>query len=100
MSHYSTAFTFGIEASVYPIGFGYRGFLYIPALSRFENISLSIPSAVSTPASTDRLGAFTHTEMLHLTATVTATTTYTTTAFLITSTSTKGVSAGVIRGGM
>lgn len=113
LTHYSTAITFGIEASVYPIGFGYRGFVYLPALSRFENVKLSMPAAVSTPVSPfsntadtqmDRLDCLStltdtftviHTE--HATVTITETTTFTTTAYLISTTSAKALSGSVIR---
>lgn len=114
LSRYSTAFTFAIEASLYPIGFGYRGFVYLPALSRFESVKLSIPSSVSAPVSPlsttvdtqmDRLDcsstptdAYTviFTQYEYATVTVTETTTSTTTAFLISSTSAKALSVSVV----
>lgn len=93
---------------MYPIGFGYRGFVYLPALSRFENLKLNFPtSALAPPAlstSTDTFAcsptstdAYTE-EELHSTVTITQTTTYTTTAFFITSTSAKAIAADMIHG--
>lgn len=116
LSQYSTAFTFAIEASLYPIGFGYRGFVYLPALSRFESVKLSIPSSVSAPVSplsttvdtqmdqpdcsSTPTDAYTVIFTQYATVTVTETTTSTTTAFLISSTSAKALSVSVVHEGM
>lgn len=99
LSRFSTVFSFGIEASVYPIGFGYQGFIYLLALSRFENLKISIPSSTSAqPSALDAqmepptclLAPTTSTYTVIYTqesfVTVTQTTTYTTTAYLLSST--------------
>lgn len=41
---YSTAFILGLEGSLYPIGFGFRGFVYLPVLAKFKNVRFSVPS--------------------------------------------------------
>ncbi|KAF5359928.1 hypothetical protein D9758_014002 [Tetrapyrgos nigripes] len=40
---YWTAFTLGVEASVFPLGLGWRGFIYISALSRFSDLQYNMP---------------------------------------------------------
>lgn len=81
---------------MYPIGFGYRGFVHLPALARFEKLKLSIPTSVSVPPAAP--STITDTFATPNTVTVTETTTYTTTAFLISSTSAKALSGDMIYG--
>ncbi|KAF5359902.1 hypothetical protein D9758_013992 [Tetrapyrgos nigripes] len=41
--HYCHAFIFTVEASVFPLGFGWRRFIYVLALSRYSNLHYNMP---------------------------------------------------------